>query len=100
MQQQRDILIGKVEISMVRGVNQNVIEILDTGNECFERAILFVRSDAKGRDKDSLLRSAREFLSKMRLRPRFYTRGQALRNLLKLAAAFGSGLLAALLLGL
>lgn len=76
---------------MIRGVNKNVIEICDTGNECFERAILFVRPDKRGEDGDQLHRRAAEFLSGLRLRPRFYPRGRLWMAAVKLSAAAIAG---------
>lgn len=75
---------------MIRGVNKNVIEISETGNDCFERAILFVRPESGHSDSEQLRRRAGEFLSGLRLRPRFYSRGKfwlAAAKLLVTAAA-------------
>lgn len=76
---------------MIRGVNKNVIEISDTGNDCFERAILFVRQDKRGQDNEQLRRRAAEFLSGLRLRPRFYTKGRLWLTVVKLSAAAVAG---------
>lgn len=53
---------------MLRGVNKNIIEITDTGNEHFERAILFVRPKAREQDGDTLLMRARDYLAGLRMR--------------------------------
>lgn len=83
---------------MIRGVNKNVIEISDTGNECFERAILFVRPNRRAEDGEQLRRRAAEFLSGLKLRPRFYSKGRLLTAALKLsAAAIAGGCIAMLL---
>ena len=71
---------------MIRGVNKKVIEISDTGNENFERAILFVRPDSQRLDIDALQSSAIDYLSHFRLRPWFYSPGRILKNLLKIIA--------------
>lgn len=76
---------------MIKGVNKNVIEISDTGNECFERAILFVRPDSAGRDGDHIRRRAMDYLAGIRLRPWFYPRGRFLFGLLKLLGAAAAG---------
>ncbi len=55
---------------MVKGVNKNIIEISDTGNECFERVILFVRPESMEKGGDHLYRKAKAYLSGLRLRPR------------------------------
>lgn len=76
---------------VIRGVNKNVIEISDTGNDCFERAILFVRPDKRAEDGEQLNRRAREFLSGLKLRPRFYSRGGLWLGAVKLSAALIAG---------
>lgn len=80
---------------MVKGVNKNVIEISDTGNDCFERAILFVRSNSEESDGEQLRCRAAEFLAGLRIRPRFYSRGGFWLSALKLAAAATAGAAAA-----
>lgn len=87
---------------MIRGVNKNVIEISDTGNDCFERAILFVRADTDSakHDGEQLKHRAKEYLAGLKLRPRFYSRGKLWRLLFKLsiAAAIGGGITAFMLI--
>lgn len=59
---------------MVRGVNKNIIEISDTGNDCFERAILFVRAEHMHRDDDAIRRRAMNYLSGIKFRPWMHPR--------------------------
>ena len=86
---------------MVKGVNKSVIEISDTGNECFERAILFVRPEKEQSDGDNLRRHAGEYLSGLRLRPHFYTRKSFWLASLKLgvAAIAGAAIATGILIG-
>ena len=77
---------------MIRGVNKNIIEISDTGNQYFERVILFVRPDSAKQDREHLCRSAGEFLSGLRL-PRFYLRGRLWPTMLGLGGAAAAGAL-------
>jgi hypothetical protein len=82
---------------MIRGVNKNVIEISDTGNDCFERAILFVRSEVRG--ESDLSGKAREYLSGLRLRRGFFRRGhRALWAAISAAAVLGGALTAVFIL--
>lgn len=81
-------------VIVIRGVNKNIIEISDTGNENFERAILFVRPDSQRLDADTLHSRAAAYLSRFRLRPWFYSKGQALRTLLKVGAGAAIGAVA------
>lgn len=76
---------------MIKGVNKNVIEISDTGNECFERAILFVRPDSINRDSDHIRRRAQDYLSKLRVRPWFHPKGKLVLTVLGLLGAAGAG---------
>ena len=59
---------------MTKGVNKQIIEISDTGSQSFERAILFVRPQSKGFDKQTLDRDAKDYLLQVRLRPSIYAR--------------------------
>jgi hypothetical protein len=82
---------------MIRGVNKNVIEISDTGNDCFDRAILFVRSEAGG--QGDLSAKAREYLSGLRLRRGFFRRGHGIFwAAIAAAALIGGALTAGILL--
>lgn len=85
---------------MIRGVNKNVIEISDTGNECFERAILFVRPELIPQDNDQLRKRAKDYLSGMRLRPWFHPKGKLVLRIAGwvAAAAIGAGITALLLM--
>ncbi|WP_040196077.1 hypothetical protein [Candidatus Soleaferrea massiliensis] len=53
---------------MIKGVNKNMIEISNTENEYFERAILIVREDKKCLDKELLTRQANDYLADMSYR--------------------------------
>lgn len=76
---------------MIRGVNKNVIEISDTGNDCFERAILFVRPQSADKDNDHIRRRASDYLSGIKLRPWLYPRGRLVIRVLGWLAAAGAG---------
>ncbi|HHY51975.1 MAG TPA: hypothetical protein GX499_01855 [Clostridiales bacterium] len=53
---------------MVKGINRNIIEIAETGNEVFERAILIVRPDSTDKDASTLEAHARRYLGGLRPR--------------------------------
>ena len=59
----------------MKGVNKNVIEITDTGSDCFERAILFVRPGKAEDDGEDLRTRARQYIAGLKMRRRM------LRNL-------------------
>ena len=93
-------IVKKAGLSLIKGVNKQIIEISDTGNHSFERAILFVRPDSRKLEPEELGRSALEYLSGARLRPSFYSRKRlwgALGRFL-LGALIGAGVTAGILL--
>lgn len=47
---------------MIKGVNKAIIEVNDTGNEYFEKAILFVRSAHTDDSDKKLEKKAKEYL--------------------------------------
>ena len=85
----------QVKMRMLKGVNKHIIEISNTGNDCFERVILFVRPDSEGGD---MQRRAGSYLAGLRLRPRMLGGGtKLLPQAAKLAAAACLGAAAAVL---
>ncbi len=87
---------------MIKGVNKQVVEISETGNEFFEKAIFFVRPEYSGLGEGKLKEKAQSAidrtatppkgkyaLSKERLKPALWLLG---------AAAGGGTLTAAILL--
>ena len=85
---------------MNKGVNRNVIEIVDTDSEIFERAILFVRPHGQGREPAALEKGARIFLSNTKIRRQALPGRRRLAALIKyaLAAALGAGAAAIMLI--
>lgn len=47
---------------MIKGINRQMIEILDTGNPYFERALLVVQPGLSDIDSEDLHREARDIL--------------------------------------
>ncbi|MDR2932617.1 MAG: hypothetical protein LBV27_05870, partial [Oscillospiraceae bacterium] len=75
-------------------VNKNIIEINETGSDCFERAILFVRPGSPVRDRDQLSHKARDYIAGLNIR-RGYTGGKLSSGLLVLfSVIFGSAVTA------
>ena len=50
---------------MVRGVHKKIIEVADTQNEFFERAILIVKEGFRDEDPEQLRRKAGDYVSQM-----------------------------------
>jgi hypothetical protein len=82
---------------MLKGINKNVIEISDTGNDCFERAILFLRP-GRERGDEQLGARAREFLAGLKLRRRMLAGGRAWFLRLLAAACAGAAVASMLMM--
>lgn len=48
---------------MLKGVNKNIVEINDTGNMYFERAVLFIRPEMNDVPRYHILKEASGYLS-------------------------------------
>ena len=85
---------------MNKGISRNVIEIIDTDSEMFERAILFVRPHERKREPAALEKGARQFLSRTKIRRRVLYGGRRLTVAVKYMAAaiIGAGAAALLLM--
>ena len=87
---------------MIKGVNKQVVEISDTGNEFFEKAIFFVRPEYSGLGEGKLREKAQSAIDKTAVPPRgkHMRRAGRLKPVigLLLAAAGGGTLTAAVLL--
>jgi len=83
---------------MLKGVNKNVIEILDTGNDCFERVILFVRPESQSGAGDDLYTKAKVYLANLRFRRRMlYGGGSIFLGIIKILAIMALGAFLALM---
>lgn len=51
---------------MIKGVNKNVIEIKDTGNAYFEKAVLYINPDYSCRDAHILRAQADKYLNSIK----------------------------------
>jgi len=75
----------------MKGVNKNVIEITDTGSDCFERAILFVRADKAGGDTEALRTRARQYIAGLRMRRKMLRNARLWWTLAKYGSALAAG---------
>ncbi|MGI6745887.1 MAG: hypothetical protein BWY46_01313 [Firmicutes bacterium ADurb.Bin300] len=86
---------------MIKGVNKQVVEINETGNEYFEKAIFFVRPEYSRMGEGRLREKAKNAIDKASSPPKRKGKGtvRSLSNTLKLlAAAVGGGTITALIL--
>ena len=81
---------------MLKGVNKKVVEVVETENDYFEKAILFIKSEKQERDEGTIRQRAMEYLKGIRYTPR---RSVALPKLalsaLRFATAMALGAVAA-----
>ncbi len=88
---------------MVKGVNKQVIEVMETGNEYFERAILVVRAQKANKSKAMLEQKAADYIDSFgqsplpRLRKKRSRRRQMALALANRLCWAGAGALCALL---
>ncbi len=87
---------------MIKGVNKQVVEISETGNEFFEKAIFFVRPEYSGLGEGRLREKAQNAIDRTAMPPKgkHARRKERLKPALWLlgAAAGGGTLTAAVLL--
>ncbi len=84
---------------MMKGINQQIIEVVDTGNRYIRKAILFVNPEKAKYDSDFLIHQAKKYLSqtekdrtpRVKLPSKKRRIGWAIGNLLAGAAA-GAGI--------
>lgn len=78
---------------MIKGVNKQVLEISETQNGYFEKALFFVRPEYSGFSEGRLRENASRELDGLKLTPSKYgkTRKAKLRRAVLFAAAFAAG---------
>ena len=59
---------------MIKGVNKQIIDVMQTGSQYFERALLFVRPEFSGRDLNQLKQEADRMISSLGQPPSFDTK--------------------------
>ena len=78
---------------MIKGVNKQVVEINETGNEFFEKAIFFVRPEYSAAGEGKLRDRAQRVLNKTPAPPSsaVLTKKEKFPTILKLLAAAAAG---------
>lgn len=76
---------------MIKGVNKKVIEINDTGNMYFEKAVLYVRSEMTDTPYSHLLREASCYLDESAPLHSFHKNNSSRLSKLSRAALFAAG---------
>lgn len=55
---------------MLKGINKQVVEVVEVDNEFFERAILFVKAEKQQHEEETLRENARRYVGSLRWKPR------------------------------
>ena len=55
---------------MLKGVNKKVVEVVETENEFFEKAILFIKAEQQEKDERTLRQRAADYVHTIRYTPR------------------------------
>ena len=85
-----------VEVNgMLRGVNKSIIEVLETENQYFEKAILFIRPGHRDQDTGFMKTKAKEYLSNISYKPASKWKKPFLYSAVKLGSAAALGAAAA-----
>ena len=79
---------------MIKGVNKQVLEISETQNGFFEKAIFFVKPEYSGMGEGRLKESARKEMEKAGKPPlrNYKYKGDRIKNAIILTAVFISGI--------
>lgn len=89
-------------MNMIKGINRQVVEVKDTGSECFERILFFVKPEYVGMS-DGKIRERADMVTKTAtLPPATKIKKRKLNEILKLSlsllAGFALGLALSLIL--
>ena len=85
---------------MIKGVCKQIIEVADTGNDCFERALFFVNPGFSDIERAALEKEARQILHRMSVPLRTQYRKRALRFWIRIAFSGVMGTILGILAGL
>lgn len=82
---------------MLKGINRHVIEVTNTDNIYYERAILIVRPEFTSEEKRILEKEARKMLKEMNAPAIIKTKKQVLKKILFMLVPAAAGVLITLL---
>lgn len=77
---------------MIKGINRQVVEVKDTGNECFERILFFVKPEYVGLSEGKIRERAGLVAKGAALPPPTKLQKSNLHEILKLAACLITGI--------
>ncbi len=85
---------------MIKGINRQVVEVKDTGNECFERILFFVKPEYAGLSEGKIRERAGIAAKTATLPPPTRIRKSKLSEVLKITFSALTGLAAGIIISL
>lgn len=85
---------------MIKGINRQVVEVKETGNECFEKILFFVKPEYAGLSEGKIRERAGMVTKTATLPPPTKATENRVNKYLKYAALVFAGLLVGIAIGL
>jgi len=85
---------------MIKGINRQVVEVKDTGNECFERILFFVKPEYAGLSEGKIRERAGLAAQSATLPPPTRVKKGRMNEVLKIALSLLTGVAAGIILSL
>lgn len=85
---------------MIKGINRQVVEVKETGNECFEKILFFVKPEYAGMSEGKIRERAGMVTKTATLPPPTKITGSRISEYLKVAGLLLAGFAAGIALGL
>lgn len=85
---------------MIKGINRQVVEVKDTGNECFEKILFFVKPEYAGLSEGKIRERAGFAAKGATLPPPTKIRKSKLSETLKITLSMLTGLVAGIIISL
>lgn len=85
---------------MIKGINRQVVEVKDTGNDCFERILFFIKPEYAGMSEGKIRERAGLVTKTATVPPPTKLQRSRVNEYLKAGALLLAGVLAGLTIGL
>lgn len=79
---------------MIKGINRQVVEVNDTGNECFEKILFFIKPEYAGMSEGKIRERAGLIAKGTPSAPPSKVKKSKLNEIMKLAVCLFAGLIA------
>lgn len=85
---------------MIKGINRQVVEVNDTGNECFEKILFFIKPEYAGLSEGKIRERAGLIANGVSSAPPTKVKKSNLNEMVKLTACLLTGIIAGIALTL